>query len=65
MPKNGTPGGVNGVSGLNCHFASPTTMSTMNGAMMSTENTVELSATSFTPKTLTRVNTAMIAQQIT
>ncbi len=65
MPKNGTPVAATGVSGLNCHFASPTTTSTKNGARMSTENSVELSATSWTPKMLTSVKSAMIAQQIT
>jgi hypothetical protein len=41
VPKNGTPDGVTGVKGLNCHFARPTTMSATNGAMMTTENSVE------------------------
>jgi hypothetical protein len=50
VPKNGTPDGVTGVKGLNCHFARPTTMSATKGAVMTTENSVELSAMICTPR---------------
>ena len=65
VPKSGASGTVTGVSGLKFHFARPTTMSATNGARISIENTVELRATSLTPKMLTSVKTAMMAQQMT
>ncbi len=40
-------------------------MSATNGAMMTTENSVELSAMICTPRTFMMVKAAMIAQQTT
>ena len=57
--------GVNGVNGSNCHLTRPTTISATNGARMSTENSVDPSATTLTPTMLTTVKAAMTAQQIT